>query len=625
MLPQWHLRRPQDAPSWLISFGLHGALLLVLGMIFTESVSEAISTIIHSAPDVSVGAEPVIETLSTSQIGVNSAVDGDVDGHAVAAVAMDTPGHVVRVQIDEEGLGPVGLQLPAETELPDAKEMAGTISTQGAPSTENPGNTAGALDRLAFEIAASLREHKTLVVWLFDASLSLKARRDAIADRFEKVYEQLEALEVTADRALQTAVASYGERTKLLTANPIDDIKAIKDAVRNIKPDESGLENVFAAVERVTRLWQPYCQQSRRKMMVLIVTDERGNDFEKMEPVIHFTRRHGIRCYVVGNAAPFGREKGYVRWTYPDGGSEDLEVDQGPETFAPETLNLAMWGGNSRAQARLSSGFGPYALTRLCAETGGIFLIADDNASASAERFDHEVMRNYLPDYGTARDYQAQLQRNKAKGALVDASLRTALEAMPHPQTFFRADNDTNLRRALTEAQKPIANVDYKLGEMQDILSKGEKDRAKLSQPRWQAGYDLAMGRTLAMRARTLGYNQTLAEMKSSPKPFERSDSNQWRLVPSDDVTSGGNVKKMADKALEYLRGVISKHPGTPWALLAERELRQPLGWQWKEGKMPLTETAAKTPKKKLLLADEETPQKQQKKAPAAPRQKPQL
>jgi hypothetical protein len=32
-----------------------------------------------------------------------------------------------------------------------------------------------------------------------------------------------------------------------------------------------------------------------------------------------------------------------------------------------------------------------------------------------------------------------------------------------------------------------------------------------------------------------------------------------------------------------YLERVVAEHDGTPWALEAARELREPLGWQWHE------------------------------------------
>jgi hypothetical protein len=91
------------------------------------------------------------------------------------------------------------------------------------------------------------------------------------------------------------------------------------------------------------------------------------------------------------------------------------------------------------------------------------------------------------------------------------------------------------------------------------------------------------MGRAAAMRTRSFGYGMMLAEMKSSPKKFEKQGSNQWRLEASKDISSGAATKKLAAKAQEYLTRVIDEHAGTPWAALAERELSKPMGWAWRE------------------------------------------
>ena len=137
----------------------------------------------------------------------------------------------------------------------------------------------------------------------------------------------------------------------------------------------------------------------------------------------------------------------------------------------------------------------------------------------------------------------------------------------------------------------------------------GEADRARESTPRWQAGYDLAMGRVLAMSVRALGYNTVLAEMKSSPKTFEKEGSNQWRLVPSNEINAGPAVKKLKKRASEYLTRVVDGHPGTPWAMLAERELGTPMGWAWEEATMTIPNTGmtgGDNNKKNIQLAREE-------------------
>ena len=199
-------------------------------------------------------------------------------------------------------------------------------------------------------------------------------------------------------------------------------------------------------------------------------------------------------------------------------------------------------------------------------------------------------MRNYSPDYRPIPTLENDLRHNKAKSSLVQAcaalvseTQRRKVLSISMPRLDFKADNDTVLRQELTEAQKPIADLDLSLDSLLRLLEQGEKDRVKIKEARWKASYDLAMGRTLALRVRAFGYNTMLAEMKANPKKFETAGNNQWRLVPANEITSGATTKKMASKAKEYLSHVIDDHPRTPWELLAKRELGVPLGWEWKE------------------------------------------
>jgi hypothetical protein len=114
-------------------------------------------------------------------------------------------------------------------------------------------------------------------------------------------------------------------------------------------------------------------------------------------------------------------------------------------------------------------------------------------------------------------------------------------------------------------------------------LLEGLKDREKLTEKRWQAGYDLAMGRVMAMKVRTEAYNRMLAQAKSGMN-FEREDSDTWELVPDEDITQvGSQLQKLATEAIVMLQRIVDEHPGTPWALVAEDELRIPLGYVWRE------------------------------------------
>jgi len=220
------------------------------------------------------------------------------------------------------------------------------------------------------------------------------------------------------------------------------------------------------------------------------------------------------------------------------------------------------------------------------------------------------------------------LTKNKAKGALVTAATKTKAENIVLPKLLFPHYNDNVLREEITEAQKPAAALDYRLTEMATVLSQGEKDREKITEPRWRAAYDLAMGRVLAMRVRMFGYNKLLAEMKGLPKQFTKKGSNEWKLVPSKNITAGADVKKLEAQASKYLKRVIDEHPGTPWATLAEKEYSQPMGWDWVEstGNYPDANLTAQEKKnKQILLANDEAKKKAAAKAAAPPRPVPKL
>ena len=290
----------------------------------------------------------------------------------------------------------------------------------------------GAIDVLTREIAASLRENRTTVVWMLDASLSLAERREKIAERVEAVYAQLgNTGDITTDH-LESAVATFGGKTDLLIPEPVADPGVIVDAIRSVEPDETGEERVFAALKEVGRVMLPERTRKRRNLLFVIVTDERGDDPGDLENVIGQFKRYGIPVYCVGNAAPFGRDVGYVMHSWKEGFIkyiEPLPVDAGPETVLPERLRLGFWGpgGDVRGE-NLSSGYGPYALTRLCVETGGMYLVADDN---NAARVDPTLMRSYPPDYRPIADYTRDVRANRAKSALVEAAGATKAEGIP--------------------------------------------------------------------------------------------------------------------------------------------------------------------------------------------------
>jgi len=576
-----------DMPAWGLSLIVHLIVLTLLASYTIVTIIEPEMELTSEPPPEEIRQEEfVIDTEPSETIGSQS--DLNIIGPSMAAAqhqGMDNH----REQVERLDERVINVQIPELETMPTPNEADLLTAIDLTGSTEHAGGTEGAIDRITQEIAASLRQRKTLVVWLFDESLSLEKRRKAIADRFEQIYRQLGILDdVDAQEALKTGIIGYGQNVHVLQKEATSDIDELLTAVNSIENDTSGEERVFTALGEALRTFMPTKRKMRANMMVIAVTDERGDDYQMLEEAVRRCTRDGVRVYCIGNTSVFGREKGYVRYAWEYQGEqfeEDIEVDQGPETAAAEGLQLPFWTTRARGLERMSSGYGPYTLSRLCSETGGIFFIADDTPGRT---FDDSIMRQYGPDYRPLAEYQRELATNAAKAALVNAA-RQAIDAdVPVPRLSFQANNDNILRTQITEAQRPAATFDYFLQNVHAILEQGERDRDKLDSDRWRASYDLAMGRILAMRVRAYGYNAVLAEMKSMPRRFEKSGSNMWRLEPSDEIDAGATVRRMHDKALEYLNRVINDHSGTPWAFLAQVELSDPLGWRWVEGTMPV-------------------------------------
>jgi hypothetical protein len=611
----WNLRTPRDAvldegtSAWLLSFVLHLGALFALAAA-TLLLPAPRREVLLAARSVESEAQPVLDAFhfSSQRSDAVGALSAGTSGDALAQSRAEAPNDDPAYQV--ETLTPVGnLQvLDIDRTLLEGRNATENLLIKGAGSAGTTG-AAGAVDRITNEILLSLDERPTLVVWLFDQSLSLKAQREAIAQRFDRVYDELGVIEASGnpafrrrdDKPLLTAVASFGQQIQLLTKTPTDDLVAIKEAVRGVTDDPSGHENVFQSVHFLADKYRHYrLQTARRNVMIVVFTDEAGDDVDQLDATIDQCRKLAIPIYVVGVPAPFGREDAYIRYVDPDPKYDQsvqwLPVHQGPESLLPERLKLN-FAGQREYDEQIDSGFGPYGLCRLTSETGGLYFTVHPNRKVGgkveswetaaysahlAAFFDERVMRNYRPDYVTVDQYHELLTKNRACSALVQAAQLSWTTPLEDVRRRFPKVDDARLARDLSVAQRDAAKLEPRVDQIVAILREGEGDRPKLTKPRWQAGYDLAIGRALAVQVRTAGYNAILAAAKQGLQ-FQDPHDDTWVLRPAREVTVNSALAKDAATATQYLQRVVKDHPGTPWAMDAQRELDEPLGWKWTE------------------------------------------
>lgn len=599
-----------DSIAFIASLVFHLGLLLALGLVplLLKQDDRAISFVsaneeIEQEEELKIPEEFYMNDRPTAEIGANSVSETEM-----AMSAAEVLSDVSNVPSPSE-LAPVEI---ARIEINNAVEVATALHIDNLPvrgaAGEGTTGAMGAIDRLTQDILRSLEERKTLVVWLFDQSGSLTRQRKEIHDRFDRIYEELGVIEASGnpafkkhdDKPLLSSVMAFGDKVEYMTDKPTDNITELKEAVSSIKLDETGTERVFSAIYIAADKYKKYRMQSPyRNVMLIVVSDEVGDDVAGLDKTVNLCRRYEMPVYVVGVPAPFGRKEARVKWVDPDPNFDQTpqwgRVDQGPESLLPERVNLRFADGEDPDP--IDSGFGPFALTRLCYETGGIYFAVHPNRNVNRQVnsretaafsahlknfFDPEVMRLYRPDYVSSQEYMRRVNANKARAALIKTAQLSWIGQMDTPQTRFVKRSEAELGNELTEAQKAAATLEPKLASLYATLELGESDRKKETSPRWQAGYDLAMGRVLASKVRTETYNAMLAQAKRGMK-FKDEKNNTWNLKASDEVSVGSQLAKAAKSATDYLQRVIDEHPGTPWAMLAQRELATPMSWKWEE------------------------------------------
>ena len=595
-----------DTPAWAVSMIVHVAVLLGLATIVIppDRPSTPPITILQTQPD---PVEPIEDVLLPPEELVVATPDdasGAQSAESVAAAESLAPllsdESVVPVEMTELFDSDIHVDAPEDVVVPEGLKLSDSIAIRGTVAVGTEG-ASGAVDRLTAEIKASLDQRPTLVCWVFDQSISLSAQRKEIASRLDRVFDELGTNGSTAHRPdLTHMVFAYGKKVMPVVIKPSRECGEVVQAIESIAVDESGVEMTFTALAEAAKAAKvARVSPLQRNVMIVAFTDEVGNDQELSDQVAAFCRTQAMRIYVVGVPAPFGRKQVQVRFVEfdPKYAADDQfpVVDQGPETLYPELVRVR---SGKDSDDPMDSGFGPYSLSKVCAETGGIYFCVHANRKIGARVsetapmasrlryfFDGDVMRAYRPDYLPKAKVDQLIAANRAKKALVDAAQSSEVNPLTSPRMTFPREDDGKLAGLLGEAQKAAAVLAPKIDALYGILATGQGDRDKLgtSEKRWQAGYDLAMGRVLAAKIRNDAYNIMLAQAKTGMK-FKDPKNDTWTLVHSDTVSNvGSQAEKLAIQAKTYLERVVQNHAGTPWAMLAAEELKVPLGYEWRE------------------------------------------
>ncbi|MEO8498255.1 MAG: vWA domain-containing protein [Planctomycetota bacterium] len=473
-----------------------------------------------------------------------------------------------------------------------AFQGGGAFSSAGKNESREGLSSSKIVERVTSLLKDSVDYGPTLAVWVIDESKSARGLVQSISSMVQQPYAGLKK-EADAQRFL-TAVCTFGGQVHFPVDTPSPDPASLITAIGAMPTDDTGKEMLFTAVGEALKKYTRFRTEDRREVMFFVVTDEAGDDQDLVDTLIDGPRKYGMPIYVIGVPAPFGRTAALDASI--ENAADKSAIRQGPESRDGEHIELGFWGGMNDFRM-MDSGFGPFALERLCRGTGGRYIavrpptsgysfqgaMLNEWPSTVVWQPDPEIMQKYAPDYVSAADYQKILQSNPACMALHDAAKVAPVEfGSALPEVIFVKRDEAQLANDVARAQQLAAKLEPGVNRLYDALERGEAGRAKLTSPRWQAAYDVAMGRASAAKSRVDGYNNMLAELKRG-KNFSDPNNSIWELQTADKTEVTSALKKLGEKAQMYLERVVKEHPGTPWAKLAERELQTPFGWKWSE------------------------------------------
>lgn len=600
----------QNMTGLVISFTLHFLVLAALSLVVLKVPLEELQMMVESAIEERVQEEFSQDVEESTQAAetVNYAAGSMVSGSGAGGVSGGGDG----------GIGGAAVSISKVDNAPSLKEPVvrvniGTVGVPGLKVISNDlgsGQVAGevgrvvegygaALGQMTQEVVRLMRQSKVHVVWLFDESESMKDDQKEIRERFYKVYEELGLVQKhdgkfkASDEVLMTSVVSFGQKVTEHTRKPTANVDEIKTAIDEIKIDESGLEMTCMAINSVVTKYQAGATRQGRKLVLIVVTDESGDDGKDVEETIQRCKNADAPVYVLGHLSVFGFPYARMRWIDPKYNLEHwLLINRGPETPQPECLQF---DGLTARWDVFSSGFGPYEQVRIAKETGGIFFMLPGNednlvgegGSLDARKFDLLDMKEYLPDLSSRTDYIKSRSASKFR----DTQWRVISTLNPFTDkelgmqtTHYSLDSVEFGKQGKATFDKALRAMGL-LNEAVLLLDSVKKLRDKESSERWRANYDLMHAQCLAYRVRLFQLLLALDDHQKSKPVVKDPKSNYWDIRRVHDLLEPDKeqirqtkvdmkeLKGQLDTAKAEFKAVIENHPRTPWARRAEWEL----------------------------------------------------
>ncbi len=481
------------------------------------------------------------------------------------------------VKVDGMSRSPL-LLLPAAP----AADLGGGGKVSGDPIYDVP-EIGAAMDQLAREIIRQLKDHKLTVVWMFDESVSMEDDKKTVLEKFDRVSSELKKYmeqDKKSAGALNHSIVGFGQGLDYMLDKPRDDIDQIGRAIKKLRIDPTGIENTMGAVREVAEHYAGLTRRGDRRVMIVLVTDESGDDGADVEEARQALKRYRIPLYVIGRQSLFGFP--YAHHRYEDPVTRDVYhplIRRGPETA---DIELYQWDGLYERWDEQPSGFAPYELARLTKESGGIYFVLPSEEFMRTHHREQAYSIAQLKEYQPEYDNRLVYTEKRGSSPLRQTLFAIAMEGKGMTyRRDFPIEHPALVQTALEEGQKAGNKLGVLL-EVQKRLETLHTARDRELEKRWQAHYDLMLAQTVAFEVKAYEYRALMASIARQP-PTPKGQPGPGLMITwvvdhaREPLAPHSETAKKYAEAERLLKEVIAKHPRTPWADLAQDALNRGL------------------------------------------------
>jgi len=464
---------------------------------------------------------------------------------------------------------------PVEFSYEEPKSSAATLlldralrSPQDEPVCRAAGHDAlsivGDLKKRLVELHNSSRG--LCVVYAIDRTASMAAKLKDTGRYLRAAIESL-AARGGLDKSLLTGIVSFsdGYTDLCLPTGEQDRLSKVLDSFFESALDENDQENLMGTVKHCIDVLEQY--PAGRKAIV-IMTDEKGDDWSDLEGTLALARKSHVTVFAIARESPFiadviteevHQEEAGIRKT--------MSVNVGPESALPEvpSISLGEWVCDD-----VSSGFGPYALSRLVRETKGkLYLLrtrVDSSDSSDEWECERDVVAHYQPGLTSLDDYEQMNAEDPLRRIITSVQQQWDRESREF--AFWQTLPSGELSAISEWTRLRLSLCNDLIEKLRETLPSNSKVRL-MPRRRWIALGDLLLAKLTLARYR-------LSELRialENAMQHESIEPREARILRAHDKGSDENLERNT-VILAFTR-VVKRHEGTPWAKVAQDFLKR--------------------------------------------------